>query len=317
MTASGLDARRVLVTGAAHGIGRRTAAQLVERGARVALVDRDADAVHAAAAELGPAAVAVRADVTDATQLDKAVAQAADELGGLDVVVANAGIAPRRASTVERFESDELERVMAVNVTGAWNTARAGVRHLRAGGRLVIVASVYAYSNGAFMAPYAASKAAVESLGRSLRVELAPRKIGVTIAYFGPVDTGFAHAFDHDPIAHAVQDAFPSALVHRITPEQAAAAVVMGIERGRARVITPAALDRARTFAGPCRPRRRRRPRPKPHGRRDRAPHPRSAAGAAEHLMRTLCTLEGGRSQQNPLMGGWREIRAARLQLGL
>jgi NAD(P)-dependent dehydrogenase (short-subunit alcohol dehydrogenase family) len=234
-----LDGRRVLVTGAGQGIGRKTAERLVSRGARVALVDRDADTVRQAADELGPQARAFVADVTDADALERAVHEAADAFGGLDVVVANAGIATRCSSTVEGYSPDELERVMAVNVTGAWNTARAGLRHLRTGGRLVIVASVYAYANGAFIAPYAASKAAVESLGRSLRVELAARGIGVTLAYFGPVDTGFARAFDEDPVGIAAQDAFPAALVHRITPEHAAAALVDAVARGRSRVITP------------------------------------------------------------------------------
>ena len=234
-----LDGRRVLVTGAGQGIGRKTAELLVSRGARVALVDRDGVAVREAAEQLGPRARAFVADVTDAVALERAVQEAADAFGGLDVVVANAGIAPRRSSTVEGYSADELERVMAVNVTGAWNTARAGLRHLGTGGRLVIVASVYAYANGAFMAPYAASKAAVEALGRSLRVELAARGIGVTLAYFGPVDTGFAQAFDEDPVGTAAQDALPAALVHRIPPQRAAGALVQAIVRGRSRVITP------------------------------------------------------------------------------
>jgi NAD(P)-dependent dehydrogenase (short-subunit alcohol dehydrogenase family) len=234
-----IDGQRALVTGAARGIGERTAALLIARGAKVALVDRDAQAVHDAAGRLGAGATPFVADVTNATALEAALVGAAGSLGGLDLVIANAGIATRRIATIESSDADELDRVMAVNVGGVWNTVRAGLDHVQAGGRFVIVSSVYAYANGALMAPYAASKSAVESLGRSLRVELAPRGIGVTLAYFGPVDTDFVHAFDGDPIATALEQALPASIVSRITPEQAAAAVVEGIERGRARVITP------------------------------------------------------------------------------
>jgi NAD(P)-dependent dehydrogenase (short-subunit alcohol dehydrogenase family) len=249
--ASTLRGRRVLITGAAQGIGRATAELLVSRGASVALVDRDALLVRATAAQLGPTARSFVADVTDAAMIERAMEEASDVFGGLDVVVANAGIAPRGASTLTGFDADELERVMAVNVTGAWHTVRAGLRHLGPGGQLVIIASVYAYANGAFTAPYAASKAAVEALGRSLRVELASRGIAVTLAYFGPVDTAFAHAFDVDPVGTKVQDAFPAALVGRIAPAQAAAALVDGIERRRARVITPRRWNAVELLRGP------------------------------------------------------------------
>jgi len=210
---------------------------LIARGARVAILDRDGDALVATAEQLG--AEAFVADVSDQQGIETAVAQAANALGGLDVLVANAGIATRRLATISGSDQDELDRVMSVNVRGVWNTVRAGLRHMHDGGRIGIVASIYAYSNGVLMAPYAASKAAVESLGRSLRVELAPRGIGVTIAYFGPVDTDFVHAFEDDPVVQALEQALPASIASRITPEQAAAAFLDGIERGRSRVITP------------------------------------------------------------------------------
>jgi NAD(P)-dependent dehydrogenase (short-subunit alcohol dehydrogenase family) len=242
------------VTGAARGIGRCTAELIVRHGGRVALVDRDVDELTRVAAALGDNAIAFAADVADRDAVADAVEQAVAAFGGLDLVIANAGIPTRGARTVGDWAEDELERVMTVNVTGAWNTVRAALPHLSSGGRIALVASVYSFSCGAFLAPYAMSKSAVEALGRALRVELAPRGIDVTVAYFGPVDSAFATAYDEDTAGRLLQQALPSRLVRRITPQQAATALVSGIERGRGRVITPSTWRVADMLRGPLAP---------------------------------------------------------------
>jgi NAD(P)-dependent dehydrogenase (short-subunit alcohol dehydrogenase family) len=244
--------RRVLITGAAQGIGFRAAELLCERGARVALLDRDGDRVREAAARLGDHALGLAADVTDAAATTEAMGDAADRFGGLDLVVANAGVPTRGARTVQDWPEDELQRVMAVNAIGVWNTARAGLSHLQDGGRLALVASVAVYSCGAFLAPYTMSKAAVEALGRALRVELAPRGIGVTIAYFAPVQTAFASTYDRDPVGKALNDALPKWAASRLTADDAARGLLRGIHRGKSRVMVPPMWHAVDALRGPA-----------------------------------------------------------------
>jgi NAD(P)-dependent dehydrogenase (short-subunit alcohol dehydrogenase family) len=237
---TGYDKRVVLITGAANGIGLETARAAYRRGASVALVDRDAQAVARAASALENRALGLTADVTDRVELRRAIDAAAERFGRLDVVVANAGVAPK-VTTIGGTTDEEFDRVIGVNVGGVWNTARGALPHLRdSHGQLVIVASVYAFLNGALGATYAASKAAVESLGRTLRVELAPEGIGVTVAYFGFVDTDLVRgSFDGDPLADRFEAMFPTFLSKRITPQTAAEAIIAGVERGAARVVEP------------------------------------------------------------------------------
>lgn len=255
MTRLSLEGKRVLITGGARGIGLATARAAVERGARVALLDRDEVAVTAAAKRLGTAAVALTADVTDAEGLTVAVDTAAVQLGGLDVVIANAGVAPKLA-TVAGTSKAEFDRVIGINLTGVWNTVHAGLPHLAAsGGRLVIVASVYSFLNGAFSGPYAVSKAGVEALARTLRVELVADGIGVTSAHFGFVDTDLVHgSLDGDPLAERLEAMWPTALTRRLRPEDAAHLLVRAVERGQARIVAPRVwrpLDRWRGILGP------------------------------------------------------------------
>src|ERR1700738_4574079 len=108
-----LDGQVVLITGAARGIGAETARQLIARGALVALVDRDAESVERCAAELGDRAIAVVADVTDDASVTAAGEHTVERFGGLDVVVANAGIAGT-AATVATMEPAQFRQVVDV-----------------------------------------------------------------------------------------------------------------------------------------------------------------------------------------------------------
>lgn len=252
---STLAGKRILITGAAQGIGLATARVAIERGARVALLDRDELALKLAVEELGADVIVFVADVTDAEQLTGAVDAAAAQLGGLDVVIANAGVAPKVA-TIAGTSLAELDRVMSVNVRGAWSTAQAGLPHLLAsGGRLVLVASVYSFLNGAFGGPYAMSKAAVEAMGRALRVELASEGVGVTVGYFGFVDTALVRdSFDGDPLADRLEAIFPKPVTKRLAPEAVGSILLTAVERGDSRVIAPAAwrlVDWTRGVGGP------------------------------------------------------------------
>ena len=228
-----------LVTGAARGIGFETARQLVERGARVALVDLDDQATRDAAAQLGDRAIGFGADVTDAAAMEAVVADAVAHFGRLDVVVANAGIAPDPA-TNRSMGPAAFERVLDVNVLGVYRTVHAALPHVTANaGHVVVIASVYAFMNGTILAPYAMSKAAVEQYGRALRAELVAHGASATVVYFGFIDTAMVREGFGSGIGQRFEQTFPKVLRKRLAPSTAGAVIVSGIERRAARVIAP------------------------------------------------------------------------------
>jgi NAD(P)-dependent dehydrogenase (short-subunit alcohol dehydrogenase family) len=234
-----LEGKVVLVTGGARGIGYETARIAHAKGATVALVDLDSDATERAAHSLGERAIGLGADVTDRDAMNDAVGHVAEQLGGLDVVVANAGIAPR-ATTLHAMDDDVFERVIDVNVLGVWRTVQPALPHVIAdGGQVVVVASIYAFVNGALLAPYAVSKAGVEQLGRALRTELAQHGASASVAYFGFIDTEMTRSALTDPIAERFEAEFPAVLRRRLPAEAAGAAIVRGIERRSPRIIAP------------------------------------------------------------------------------
>ncbi len=187
-----LRGRRVLVTGASSGIGLATAQLLTAGGARVALLARDDDALREAAASCGHGAVAVSADVSDPGAVSAAVARARAELGGLDVVVVNAG-----AATFGAFaETDpaDFDHVVAVTFTGAVTTIRAALRELGPdGGTIVVTGSVAGRMPVPLMSPYVAAKHALRGFVRTLRIELRATRspVRVSLVAPGPVDTPF------------------------------------------------------------------------------------------------------------------------------
>ncbi len=235
-----LNGKVALVTGAARGIGYETARQMHMRGASVAVLDLDQTQAEEAAERIGPRAIGLAGDVTDEGAMRATVATVVERFGGLDVAVANAGIAQKQFATVRGISGEEWERVFEVDMLGVWRTARAALPEIvKRQGQMVVISSVYAFANGFGNTPYAVAKAGVEQLGRALRVELAPHGASATVAYFGWVDTKLVQDAFAQPTANRVRDLSPDFLLKRITPPEAAAGLVRGIEERAPRVFVP------------------------------------------------------------------------------
>lgn len=188
--------RVALVTGAASGIGQATVRRLLEAGWKVAAVDREEKALAALAAELAqPRRVFTsRLDVTNEAAAEKAVAMAAEALGGLDGIVNSAGIAadiPALDTPVDLFR-----KILDVNVVGTFIVARAAARIMkdRGGGAIVNISSVSGVRGGKGRSAYGASKGAVNILTQVLANDLARYNIRVNAVAPGPVDTPMVKA---------------------------------------------------------------------------------------------------------------------------
>ncbi len=233
-----LAGKRVLITGAARGIGAALARRLHDRGARVAVAGLEPDLLAEVAASVdGPSWAC---DVADRDQVQHAVDAAAAELGGLDVVVANAGIAAQ--TPLVGGDPDIFRRVVTVNLLGTYNTIHAAGPHVgHAGGYALVVSSMGAAVHLPLMGAYSASKAGVEALGNTLRQELRPTGAKVGVAYFAELDTDMtSRGFD----TAAAKQLLGGRSVTRVTP---LAVGIRALERGiagRKRVIVAPAWTR-------------------------------------------------------------------------
>jgi len=235
-----LNGKVALVTGAARGIGFETARQMHLRGASVAVLDLSAEEARNAAEQIGPRAIGIGADVTDQNAMFATVAEVVEKLGGLDVAVANAGIAQKQFATVRGISGEEWERVFEVDLLGVWRTARAALPQIvERRGQMVVISSIYAFANGMGNSPYAVAKAGVEALGRALRIELAPHGASATVAYFGWVDTKLVQDAFAQEDAGRIRELSPEWLLKRIAPAEAGAGLVRGIEERAPRVFVP------------------------------------------------------------------------------
>ena len=229
-----------LVTGAARGIGFETARQLHMRGASVVVVDLNASEAREAAERIGSRAIGIATDVTDHSAVMQSVAEAVEQFGGLDIVVANAGIAQGQMATTRGISVEEWERVFEVDLLGVWRTVRAALPQIvERKGHIVVTSSVYAFMNGVLNSPYAVAKAGVESMGRALRAELTPLGASASVAYFGWVDTKMVQDATSRPHSERLQQNTPDFLLKRIQPSEAGAAIVRGIEERAPRIFAP------------------------------------------------------------------------------
>jgi NAD(P)-dependent dehydrogenase (short-subunit alcohol dehydrogenase family) len=182
-----LAGRRVLITGAARGIGAALAQRLHSKGARVAVAGLE-DGLLAEVADSCGGAPWWPCDVTDRPQVEHVVDAAVGALGGLDVVVANAGIAAQLP--LVGGDPTIFERTLAVNVLGTYYTLRAAGPHVsHRGGYALAISSLGGVIHVPLLGAYSTSKAGVEALGNTLRQELRPSGARVGVAYFAELDT--------------------------------------------------------------------------------------------------------------------------------
>jgi 3-oxoacyl-[acyl-carrier protein] reductase len=201
MTYAGrFDGQRAVVTGGASGIGLTIARRLVAEGARVALWDMNPAALQAAVDELGEGALAVPVDVSSWPGVARAASDSAAQLGGIDVLVASAGITGPNGVTWE-YPVDAWARVIDINIHGVFHCCRALVPHMLSGGygRIVNIASVAGKEGNPNASAYSASKAAVIGLTKSLGKELAQENITVNAVAPAAVRTAM---FDQMSQAH-------------------------------------------------------------------------------------------------------------------
>jgi NAD(P)-dependent dehydrogenase (short-subunit alcohol dehydrogenase family) len=236
---SGLRGKRVLITGAARGIGAALAEQLAARGARVALVGLEPDTMQEVAKRCGDDTFVADCDVSDNEQVTRAVDAAAEELGGLDVVVANAGIAtggPLRAQDLRSWE-----RVIEINLLGVMYTDRAALPHLeRSRGYLLNIASTAAVLRAPGMTAYCAAKAGVEALSDCLRIEMQSFGVDVGVAYFLFLDTDMVRDGEREmPLLQRAKAEMPRAFSRTYPLAPAIDEVVAAIAERRRRVAYP------------------------------------------------------------------------------
>jgi len=234
-----LAGQAVLITGAARGIGAELARKAAARGARVALVGLEPELLASVATELGPEHLWVEADVTDADAMAAAVARAVDVFGGLDVVVANAGIAPM--NTVATASARALARTIEVNLTGAMLTAHAALPEIsKRRGHVLLISSAAAFSVLPGLSAYCAAKAGLERFGDVLRLEVAHR--GVTVASAHPVwiDTDMVRDTKAAlPTFKATLDRLPGPLGSYTSVSDCADALLRNLENRGRRVFVP------------------------------------------------------------------------------
>jgi NAD(P)-dependent dehydrogenase (short-subunit alcohol dehydrogenase family) len=241
-TRTSLAGKSVLITGAARGIGAELARKAAGRGARVALVGLEPERLAALADELGSEHLWVEADVTDADALKTAVRRTVDTFGGLDIVVANAGIAP--LTTVATASAHSLSRTIEVNLIGSMLTAHAALPEVaKRKGHILLISSAAAFTVLPGMSAYCAAKAGLERFGDALRLEVAHR--GVTVASAHPtwIDTDLVRDTEAAlPTFAKSRKQLPGPLGAYTSVEDCAQALVENLETRRRRVFVPGSV---------------------------------------------------------------------------
>ena len=236
-----VNSKVVLITGGGDGIGAEVARRLHAKGAKLVLTDLDEAALVARSAELGgdDRVLTFVADVRDLAAMQAAADQAITKFGGIDVVVANAGIGSY--GSVLNVDPEAVKRVLDVNLLGVFHTVRAALPSvIERRGYVLIVSSLAAFTAASGMAPYDMSKAGNEHLAHALRLEVAHLGVAVGSAHMSWIDTALVRDSLSDlPTFREQLAKFPWPLNKTATVDKCAAAFVEGIEGRKRRVYCP------------------------------------------------------------------------------
>jgi NAD(P)-dependent dehydrogenase (short-subunit alcohol dehydrogenase family) len=236
-----VDSKVVFITGGGQGIGAEVARRLHVKGAKLVLTDLDAAALAERSAELGgdEHVLTVVADVRDLAAMRAAAQAAVEKFGGIDVVVANAGIASY--GSVLNVDPEAVKRVLDVNLLGVFHTVRAALPSIiERRGYVLVVSSLAAFTAAPGMAPYDMSKAGNEHLAHALRLEVSHLGVVVGSAHMSWIDTALVRDTQKDLPAFREQLAkFPWPLNKTTSVDKCAAAFVDGIEHRKKRVYCP------------------------------------------------------------------------------
>jgi 3-oxoacyl-[acyl-carrier protein] reductase len=236
--------RKVLITGASRGIGRAVAMAFAAAGDRVAIHHRDSAKLAAdLAAELGTGHIVVQADLADAEAVRAMVDEAAERLGGLDVLVNNAGVFTEHPITEVSYAQwqEQWQATIGINLIGAANVTWCAVRHMKErGGRIINVSSRGAFRGEPESPAYGASKAGLNAFGQSLAIALAPFGIAVTTVAPGFIETDMTNEHLKPPRGDQIRAQSPFGRVGY--PEEIAAAVLY-LASGPAQWASGAVLD--------------------------------------------------------------------------
>ncbi|KUI23290.1 short-chain dehydrogenase [Mycobacterium sp. GA-1285] len=235
-----VNGKVVLITGGANGIGEEVARRLHDKGAKLVLTDLDGDRLARVAARFGNEGVVTAvADVRDLAAMEAAVAKGVERFGGIDIVMANAGIATY--GSVLQVDPEAFRTLIDVNVVGVFNTVRAALPSvIDRRGYVLIVSSAAAYAATAGMAPYDASKAAVEHFANALRLEVAHHGVDVGSAHMLWIDTPLVRESQSDlPSARAMLDTLPGPLGKTTSVRECGELFVKGIEQRKRQINCP------------------------------------------------------------------------------
>lgn len=234
-----LSNKVVFITGAARGIGAETARALAAHGCRLVLTDVDAAPLREIQMELGDAAVTAVADVRDLVAMQKAVDLGIETFGGIDLVLANAGISSY--GSVMQVDPATFARVLDINLLGVFNTARATMPTLmERRGYILIVSSLAAFAACPGLAAYNATKAGVEHFANALRLEVAHHGVNVGSAHMAWIDTPLVQDAKSDLSAfNEMLDVMPGPFGNTMTVDKCVNAFVSGLEKRKRKVYVP------------------------------------------------------------------------------
>jgi NAD(P)-dependent dehydrogenase (short-subunit alcohol dehydrogenase family) len=233
-----LDGRVILITGGARGIGAATARALARRGALPVLADLDAEALATTAAGMSPAPLTLSLDVTDLAACEAAVERVREQHGRIDVVWANAGIGS--TGPLELTDPAAWRRTVEVNLTGAYHTVRAALPFvIEQRGYVAVTSSAAAFAHGPHMSAYAATKAGVEAMADSLRIEMAHHGVDVATIHPTWIDTDMVREADENRAFRLLRGALRPPFGTTYPVDRAVSDIVDGFEQRRRRICTP------------------------------------------------------------------------------